>query len=158
MRFSNRFLLLTSGLTLALAFAITTSSVETAPAPPQTKPAAPAAPAKPAPQAKPAAAQVPAGESLGEATGLACHDTQSYKGTAHAIAANPRTPAATHGCESCHGPGKAHAESGDKTLIRTFDRNTPPDDISATCTACHNRASHALWEGSQHDQRNLSCV
>jgi len=152
MRFSNRFLWLMSAGTLVLVFAMTTSSVETAAAARQTKPAAPI---KPVPQPKAAA---PQGEYVGEDTCLGCHDTQSYKGTAHALEANPRTPAATHGCESCHGPGKAHAESGDKTLIRTFDKATPPSEISATCATCHNRATHALWEGSQHDQRNLTCT
>jgi DmsE family decaheme c-type cytochrome len=113
---------------------------------------------KPATQKPAAPAPNAPGEYVGEATCLSCHEDQSYKGTAHSVAANVRTPAATHGCESCHGPGKAHAESGDKTLIRTFDRNTPSDEISATCTSCHNRASHALWDGSPHDQRNLSCA
>ena len=42
----------------------------------------------------------------GQDTCLTCHEDHNYKGTLHALAANPRTPAATHGCESCHGPGK----------------------------------------------------
>src|SRR5262245_55169441 len=154
MRFSrSRFVLITAGLTLMLACAMTTAGVETAPQA-QAKPAQKASTQKPAPAST---ATTPPGEYVGQETCLGCHD-KAYQGTAHGLAGNPRTPAATHGCESCHGPGKAHAESGDKTLIRTFDRNTEPSEISATCTACHNRASHALWEGSQHDQRNLSCV
>lgn len=149
----SRFVLITAGLTFVLACALTTAGVETAPQAPA-KPAPKASTQKPAPSST---AKAPPGEYIGQDTCLGCHD-KSYQGTAHGLAANPRTPAANHGCESCHGPGKAHAESGDKTLIRTFDKNTRPDDVSATCTACHNRASHALWEGSQHDQRNLSCV
>lgn len=35
------------------------------------------------------------------------------------------------GCETCHGPGSAHAESGDPKLIRR-----KPE--LATCQACHN--------------------
>ena len=156
MRSNKGFALLTATLALGLACAMSTASVETAPrgrAPaPQQKPAQ-QKPAAPAPAAK-----APPGEYVGEQTCLGCHDTQSYKGTAHAITANVRTPAATHGCESCHGPGKAHAESGDASLIRRFNKSTAPSEITATCTSCHNRASHALWEGSPHDQRNLSCV
>jgi DmsE family decaheme c-type cytochrome len=34
----------------------------------------------------------------------------------------------------------------------------PPAEASQTCVACHNRTSHALWDGSQHDQRNVGCV
>jgi DmsE family decaheme c-type cytochrome len=98
-------------------------------------------------------------EYAGESTCLTCHeDHASYKATAHGRAFVERTPAAKNGCESCHGPGKAHAESGgDAALIRRF---TPAAaaETSATCASCHNRASHALWEGSQHDQRNLGCT
>jgi Cytochrome c554 and c-prime len=94
------------------------------------------------------------GDYVGQDSCLACHEDHNYKGTPHGVAANPRTPAANRGCESCHGPGKAHAESGDPTLARRFNVIAPAE-ASATCTACHNRASHALWDGSQHDQRNL---
>jgi len=94
---------------------------------------------------------------VGQDTCLGCHETQKYNGTRHAQAFNARTPAATHGCESCHGPGKAHAESGDASLIKRLNVMSP-SEASATCTTCHDRASHALWDGSQHDQRNLSCV
>ena len=98
-----------------------------------------------------------AAEYAGEATCLACHDDHSYKGTAHGLSFNERTPAANRGCESCHGPGKAHADSVDPAFIRNF-KTTRPSEVSATCTTCHNRASHALWAGSQHDQRTLSCT
>jgi DmsE family decaheme c-type cytochrome len=118
----------------------------------------PVAQAQPQPQgAGQTAAAAPAGYA-GEETCLACHEGQSYSGTAHGLRFKERTPAANHGCESCHGPGQAHAESGDRTLIRTFDRDTPPEVISDSCTSCHNRGQHALWDGSQHDQRNISCA
>ncbi len=103
------------------------------------------------------AAQTP-GNYVGEDTCLTCHDTQSYKGTAHALKFNARTPAATHGCESCHGPGKEHVDGGgDKSKILN-PANLQPEAASAMCTTCHDRGTHALWDGSQHEQRNLSCV
>ena len=112
-------------------------------------------------QVGPAAAQGATAQAgtayVGEATCLGCHEDQAYKGTAHGRSFNERTPAANLGCESCHGPGKAHADSGDPTLIRRFTAMSP-SEVSATCTSCHNRATHALWDGSQHDQRNLSCT
>src|SRR5262245_5770319 len=61
---------------------------------------------------RPAAAPPQAGAYAGEATCLTCHEDRKYAGTAHALTFNARTPAATHGCESCHGAGKAHADSG----------------------------------------------
>lgn len=101
----------------------------------------------------------PAGEYVGQETCVACHEDKetSLKGTPHAQAKNPRSPAATLGCESCHGPGKAHAESGDPELIQRFTSATPAVQVSGTCLSCHNRGNHAAWEGSAHDRRNLSC-
>ena len=148
-----RFVALAASLLFVLVFAIATTPVETAQA---------TAPARKAPAAKqqtsPPAAQAGAQSGyVGEATCVTCHD-QSYKGTKHALAFNDRTPAATHGCESCHGPGQKHAESGDPDLILRFSK-MKPEAVSATCMTCHGRtASHALWDGSPHDQRSLSCV
>ena len=130
---------------------ITTSAPLAAPRPP-------AAPSPSAGQARAAApAQAPAGEYAGEATCLSCHEDRAYKGTKHGLSLNERTPAATHGCESCHGPGKAHAESGDATQIRNPGK-MKPQDASQICATCHNRGTHALWDGSQHDNRNVGCV
>lgn len=94
----------------------------------------------------------------GEATCLTCHDAQTkgYHGSPHGQKWNVKSPAATSGCESCHGPGKAHADAGgDKTKIRTLRTGA---EASASCTACHAGKTHAFWEGSQHDQRNVSCI
>ena len=98
-----------------------------------------------------AAGQRVAGGYVGEQTCLSCHIDQRVAGP-HAHTFYERTPAATEGCESCHGPGQQHAESGDPAQIRRFDA-IAPSEASDTCTTCHNRASHALWDGSQHDPR-----
>ena len=37
-------------------------------------------------------------------------------------------------------------------------RTMSPRDASAVCTSCHSKASHAMWGGSQHDQRNVGCT
>jgi DmsE family decaheme c-type cytochrome len=101
--------------------------------------------------------QAQGAEYVGEDTCLACHEQQSYAGTRHGLKSFPRTPAATHGCESCHGPGKAHAESGEAANILN-PAKVPPQRASEMCATCHNRSGHALWSGSQHDQRNVGCV
>jgi DmsE family decaheme c-type cytochrome len=124
------------------------------------RPSAPAATpaAKAAKQAAPAAAATQAGEYVGQETCLTCHEDRDYKGTLHAMTSNARTPASTHGCESCHGPGKAHVDGGgDKTKIIN-PANLKPQQSSEICATCHNRDSHLLWSGSQHDQRNVGCV
>src|SRR5262245_57317926 len=117
---------------------------------PQT-PAAKTAPQAPAPQA-------PATGYVGSDTCEACHtEGDTLKGTAHAQALNPRTPAATHGCESCHGPGQAHVDDENKGHIKKFSQLTA-EESSGTCLSCHNRGNHAAWEGSAHESRNLSCT
>jgi DmsE family decaheme c-type cytochrome len=113
-----------------------------------------------APQtAKPAAAaSVQADAYVGEETCLTCHEDRNYKGTRHAIASLPKSPAATHGCESCHGPGKAHVDGdGDATKILN-PLKVMPQRASETCVTCHNRGEHAVWTDSQHDARNVGCV
>ena len=95
----------------------------------------------------------------GRDTCVVCHSDKgdSLKGTAHAQAKNPRSPAATHGCESCHGPGQAHVDDEAKGHILKFAQ-AKPAEASQTCLSCHNRGEHAGWEGSAHERRNLSCV
>ena len=148
------------GLLLWLAALVSVRANTQTPAPATTvaagKPASLPKNAKPARQAQKPAAN-PA-DYVGEDTCIGCHDTKAYKGTLHALKSNPRTPAATHGCESCHGPGKAHVEgNGDKTKILNPTK-VDPRDAAETCTSCHDRAKHALWDGSQHDQRNVTCI
>ena len=114
----------------------------------------------PAAAAKVQAAAAPAQASgyVGEDTCLTCHEDKKYEGTAHAFKADEKTPAATQGCESCHGPGQAHVEGGgDKTKISN-PKTMSPRAASELCTACHDRQTHALWAGSQHDQRNVGCA
>jgi DmsE family decaheme c-type cytochrome len=101
---------------------------------------------------------VSAAAYAGEEICLTCHEGQAYKRTAHAVKTSARTPAAKNGCESCHGPGKEHAEAGgDKSRI-VNPAKLDATKASETCTTCHNRSNHALWDGSQHDQRNIGCT
>jgi len=111
-----------------------------------------------APQKAAAATPVPADYVNDDAKCLECHDTQSVKGTAHGREFKERSPAANHGCESCHGPGKTHVDKeGEEGTILSL-KSMPPDQVGAVCTTCHDRAKHVLWDGSQHDQRNLGCL
>jgi DmsE family decaheme c-type cytochrome len=110
----------------------------------------------------PAAPKSPPGADqsgyVGSDTCMACHSDKwdTVKGTPHGQAKNPRSPEAAHGCESCHGPGQAHVDDDAKGHIRKFGQITAAE-INETCLTCHNRATHAGWEGSTHEQRGLSC-
>jgi DmsE family decaheme c-type cytochrome len=95
---------------------------------------------------------------VGETTCLTCHEDQKYAGTAHGLKTNNRTPAATHGCESCHGPGKAHVDAGGDPANIIRPAALTKQESSALCATCHTSRTHALWAGSQHDQRNVGCI
>jgi DmsE family decaheme c-type cytochrome len=112
------------------------------------------------PQAQPAATPAqapPPANYVGDDTCTTCHTDKSLKGTRHGEAADPRTPAAQHGCESCHGPGKAHVDDDAKGHINKFPKMSARD-ASAVCVTCHNKGDHALWGGSTHDSRNVGCA
>ena len=116
------------------------------------------APAKATPTAQQTAA--PATGYVGEETCLTCHEDQKrgYHGSPHGRAANPRSPMANKGCESCHGPGQAHVDGGgDKTKIQN-PKTLSPREASEVCLSCHNRSGHVDFAGGKHDSRNLSCV
>jgi DmsE family decaheme c-type cytochrome len=96
---------------------------------------------------------------VGEDTCLTCHDDkkQGYDGSAHSVKSDPRTPASKQSCESCHGPGGKHVEDPANNPLVRFSKATP-DEVNAVCTTCHSKGEHALWDGSQHENRGLSCV
>jgi DmsE family decaheme c-type cytochrome len=101
---------------------------------------------------------LPAGYA-GSDSCVLCHEEQgkSIEHSNHGQKANPRSPAATQGCESCHGPGQAHIDDEAKGHIKRF-ATLKPAEVSETCLTCHNRGNHAGWEGSAHERRNLSCT
>jgi DmsE family decaheme c-type cytochrome len=117
--------------------------------------------------------QAPHAAYAGTDTCLTCHEDQaaSIRKGAHSRTYRAGTPMAAQGCqachadtkaalgcESCHGPGKEHADAGgDKTKIKQFS-SLSPQDASETCVSCHFRTDHALWGGSQHDQRQVGCT
>jgi hypothetical protein len=75
----------------------------------------PAGPQTPAPSPAQTPTPLPSGYA-GSDTCVLCHADQeaSLKSTKHGQTANPRSPAAKLGCESCHGPGQAHVDDDAK--------------------------------------------
>jgi DmsE family decaheme c-type cytochrome len=96
----------------------------------------------------------------GQETCVTCHEgfDVAVNRSKHGFARDPRSPAAAQGCETCHGPAEAHTQDPEQVKPpRVFSRMAPRA-VSETCTTCHNRGDHALWDGSAHDQRNISCA
>ena len=99
---------------------------------------------------------------VGTETCMGCHEDyyDSYMKNRHGIAADPRTPAAKMGCESCHGPGSEHVDADGEGGIRSL-RADAADGAAITnssCLQCHNKGGQALWSGSEHEGRNLACT
>jgi DmsE family decaheme c-type cytochrome len=120
-----------------------------------------AAPA-PTPQAAPAAGGAqPAPQSgyLGSESCVVCHENydKTIEATKHGFKGNAMAPASKQGCESCHGPGEAHAS--DPANVKPIQLSKVKADVAnGQCQTCHNRGEHALWDGSQHENRNVKCI
>ena len=125
--------------------------------PPAQTAAGPATPPK-TPPAQAPPTTLPPGYA-GTDTCVVCHEPEdkSVTHSRHGQVKDPRSPAATLGCESCHGPGQAHVDDDAKGKIRNSKSSSQPKSarpVSPATTA----ATHAGWEGSAHEARNLSCT
>ncbi len=106
----------------------------------------------------PAQAQAPASGYVGADTCIVCHENydRTISASKHGFAGNARTPVSQQGCESCHGPGEAHAS--DPTSVKPIQlARVAASTANAQCLSCHTRSQHALWPGSAHENRNVAC-
>jgi DmsE family decaheme c-type cytochrome len=108
-----------------------------------------------------------ASQYVGSDTCKTCHEDMPSKGFFKTFEDSPHfvTTMDTkrgpqwHGCEGCHGPGRAHVEGGgDVTKIFTF-KNASAQEISARCLACHQYdEEHSNFLRSGHLQAGVSCI
>lgn len=109
------------------------------------------------------AAPVAAGDKA-SAVCVECHDDEDLpdmKGSAHAVATDPRTP----GCISCHGPSPTHVKKPPDVKERPPpDRRfgskgaSPPAERNAACLTCHQKdPTRMLWRGSAHEAGDVAC-
>lgn len=96
---------------------------------------------------------------VGADTCATCHDKENagYVNSLHAKAADPKSPEALKSCETCHGPGSQHAADPEKNKLRKFT-GLGADETNAVCATCHTSGEHALWAGSKHEARGVSCT
>jgi len=116
--------------------------------------------ASPAPGDKPAttkAKDVSPADFVGGETCATCHDEEArgFGTNAHAKLAQQHGNTGVT-CESCHGAGKAHSDSGDAAKIFSPAKATAKD-LDAMCLSCH-QGTHANYLRSAHGESNMSCL
>lgn len=104
---------------------------------------------------------------VGTETCKTCHEDmpvkgfyKSYEDSPHYVTTlDTKKGPEWHGCEACHGPGKAHVDGGgDKTKIFTF-KGVSAQEISARCLDCHQFGEeHGNFARSVHLQNGVSCT
>lgn len=106
---------------------------------------------------------------IGSEACVRCHREQvgTFNQTLHGdiLLKHPRSDNEKHGCESCHGPGSAHAatkepDQGRPGDIIAFGKDSPRPvtERNAICLTCHERADRTYWNGSAHETQGIACT
>lgn len=98
------------------------------------------------------------GAYVGDQACLECHADQALPSTnIHHRIRSFELGGIQKGCESCHGPGEAHAEEGDPAKIFSFSKATP-DAASKACLTCHQSLESSDWNMSDHAVNEIACT
>jgi len=93
---------------------------------------------------------------VGNEACLICHDAagKEFSLSAHARGHKGKTTE----CESCHGPGSAHADDPQKANIRNPEKMDAAE-ANETCLSCHvNSGKIQHWPSSRHAAADVRCT
>lgn len=95
--------------------------------------------------------QAAGGALVGQEACLECHDdlAEPFLDSAHGRSDIQGWDGAA-GCESCHGPGEEHMDSGGEVALTGTDQG-------ASCLSCHEGDAAAHWESSLHADFDVTC-
>ncbi len=88
-----------------------------------------------------------------------CHEAvyASFQGNVHARLRSFEFRGTPGGCESCHGPGAKHMDSGNPSDIYQFgEKESETDNLQ--CLRCHRTDSFANWYHGEHARNGVACV
>ena len=116
----------------------------------------------PAQAAAAAPSSTDASQFVGSDTCKACHqpESDSFERSAHwKTAKGPHQGPQSEGCESCHGPGKAHVDGGgDAAKIISFKKLSPKES-SERCLSCHQvDETRSNFLRSEHMKNDVGCT
>ena len=98
---------------------------------------------------------------VGTETCAACHEPQfkSFEGTKHGkLETISSWKGKVVGCESCHGPGKAHVEGPTTANIISF-KKLDAKTTAETCLSCHaGKENHTNFRRGEHWRNNVGCT
>ena len=124
-----------------------------------------ATPGNAAPAAAEAAGKDPcAGMAEGDFMGVEaceeCHEDKvaGMRLNVHGQADDGRSPFASDGCETCHGPGSTHFDVEGNCIISLRGHfGESVEQRNGICLACHDR-DMLHWQGSSHESEDLACT
>ncbi len=107
-------------------------------------------------QAEPAPSSPPA--YVGADVCVACHGEVADQMAATLHGKSAFAKLSNQGCETCHGPGSAHADDPENPSLQPSITKLSARAQADTCQQCHSGGQQFFWNGGRHEARGLSCT